>query len=125
MDGVSENRGVALRPGVLVEASDPRLRGTLSLAVNSNDYRATGGPRVASGILRIENEDGAWQQLPMVSLTFPGEDTRNEPVVPVGEREYEGLIAVLRIGWDPDPWDLHGYILEGELPPAPEPFISG
>ncbi len=78
---------------------------------------------VDSVAFHIENEEGAWQQMPMFSPNFPGENTKNEVGVFGGEGEYEGLIAVLRIT-TAGGWEVHGYIIDGELPPAPEPFIG-
>ena len=48
------------------------------------------------------------------------------PVVFVGEGAYEGLIAVVDIATDRSVgrWDLHGCIIDGELPPPPEPVVS-
>jgi RNA polymerase sigma factor (sigma-70 family) len=129
VDGVLENRGYAERAFDNDSPSDPRLRGNLSLAFNTNRYGASGGISVDSIAIRIENEEGAWQQMPMVSPVFPGEDSKNEVGVFVGEGAYEGLIAVVRIATRDitstnGGWELHGYIFDGELPPAPEPVLS-
>jgi hypothetical protein len=119
-------RGGAWRPGVLVPASDPRWQGTFSIANNENDYSASGGPLVGIHAFRIENEEGAWQQMPTVALIFPGIDDLTNTGVFVGEGGYEGLIAVVDIATDraAGTWDLHGYIIHGELPPPPDPFLS-
>ena len=109
-----------------MRASDPRWQGTLSVASNSDDYGAVDGPEVGIFAFRIENEDGAWQQMPTVSLIVPGVDDEFDRGVFIGEGGYEGLIAMVDIVGDPaaQTWDLHGYIIDGELPPPPEPFLS-
>lgn len=122
-DGVTHETGSAWRPTVVSEATDPRLRGTLSIAANSVDYSAAGGPLIYSGAFRIENEDGAWQQLPTTSITFPGDDITTTVGTFVGEGGYDGLIAVFEHRTE-DGWHLRGYIIEGQLPPEPEPVVT-
>jgi hypothetical protein len=121
----TQERGGAWQPSALTEASDPRWQGTLSVAQNSDDYGAAGGPSVGMFAFRIENEEGSWQQTPTVTLVVPGVDEVDRGVF-VGEGGYEGLIAVVDIVTDhaAQAWDLHGYIIDGELPPPPEPVIS-
>lgn len=122
-NGVHE-RGGAWRPRVLVAGTDPRWEGTISVAQNSDDYGAIGGPSVGMFAFRIENEEGAWQQMPTVTLVVPGVDEVDRGVF-VGEGAYEGLIAVVDIATDhaAQTWDLHGYIIDDELPPPPEPVV--
>lgn len=121
-----QHRGGAWRPGVLAAASDPRWQGTLSVVSKSDDYGAVDGPEVGLFAFRIENQEGAWQQTPTVSLIVPGVDAEFDRGVFIGAGGYEGLIAVVDIVGDPaaQTWDLHGYIIDGELPPPPEPVIS-
>ena len=78
------------------------------------------------GAFRIENDEGAWQQRPSVGLTHVDGTSASEVGVFDGEGAYEGLTAVLAIQTDPiaGTWDLHGYILDGGLPPVPEPVAS-
>jgi hypothetical protein len=35
--------------------------------------------------------------------------------------EYNGLVAVTEFALNGDAWDLRGVIIDGEMPPAPEP----
>jgi RNA polymerase sigma-70 factor (ECF subfamily) len=126
VDGVRQGRGGAWRPDVLVAASDPRLQGELSIAANFNDYTATGGPEVGSAAFRIENDEGTWQMMPVISLDHGDGEPHATTGVMVGEDGYAGLIAVFDTFSDGQAgtWDLHGYIIGGELPPPPEPVVS-
>lgn len=78
--------------------------------------------------LRIENEGGAWQQLPTTSITFPGDDVATTVGTFVGEGGYDGLIAVFEHrtveGTDEDGWELRGYIIKGQLPTPPDPVVT-
>ncbi len=126
-EGVEEYRGGAFTPRVIDEATDPRLVGHVTLAVNYNDYPARDGLRVVNHAFRVENEDGAWQQLPTINIQWPGEENLGVVGVLVGEGAYDGLIAVFDNVIDPEAggtFDLHGFIFEGGLPPAPEPYVS-
>jgi hypothetical protein len=121
-DGVTMYRGGAWRPGVITAASDPRLEGTLSVAANNDEY--TDGPTIFSYAFRIENEGGAWQQLPTINLdTGEGDDNTTTGVM-FGEGGYDGLVAVFDNHVEGPGWTLHGYIIEGGLPPDPEPLTS-
>ena len=126
-EGVEEYRGGAFTPWVISEATDPRLVGHVTLAVNYNDYPARDGLRVVNHAFRVENEDGAWQQLPAINIQWSGEDSLGVVGVFVGEGAYDGLIAVFDNVIDPEAggtFDLHGFIFEGGVPPAPEPYVS-
>jgi hypothetical protein len=122
VDGVVMTRGGAWRPGVITQASDPRLQGTLSIAANSNQY--PGGPQVWNYAFRIENAGGVWQQMPTINLEVGDGDLNTTTGVLVGEGGYAGLIAVFDNLDEGGTWTLHGYIIDGELTPAPEPFVT-
>ena len=123
VDGVGMGRGGAWRPQVISRASDPRLEGDLSIADNYDEY--ADGPTVHHYAFRIENEDGVWQQLPTINLETGDGDLNTTTGVLIGEGGYEGLIAVFDLLTDPDlGWTLHGYIFDGDLPPAPEPYMA-
>ena len=121
-DGVLMTRGGAWRPGVITKASDSRLEGRLSIAANSNQY--ADGPEVWNYAFRIENDEGAWQQMPTINLDAGDGDLNTTTGVLVGEGGYEGLIAVFDNLAENSTWTLHGYIIDGELTPAPEPFVT-
>ena len=121
-DGSVMTRGGAWRPGVITSASDARLEGTVTIAANSNQY--SGGPEVWNYAFRIENDGGAWQQSPTIDLSTGPEDLNTTTGVLVGEGGYDGLIAVFDNLEQGASWTLHGYIIEGELPPDPEPYVA-
>lgn len=121
-EGVLMTRGGAWRPGILTSASDPRLEGAVTIAANSNQY--LGGPEVWNYAFRIENDGGAWQQSPTINLDTGLDDLNTTTGILVGEGGYEGLIAVFDNLSQGQTWTLHGYIIEGELPPDPEPFVA-
>lgn len=102
----------------VVDPGDPRLDGDLTLHASSLQK---GAIEIWHGAFRIENEDGAWQQQPMVqSVKLEGE---SEPMtwtaVFDGEGDYAGLTAVIGITRAGGGWDVEGLIVDGPLPPAP------
>ena len=105
-----------------LEASDPRLEGTLTLTDTLVTY--PGGATVSVGAFRIENDEGAWQQLPTINLEAGEGDLQTTTGVMVGEGEYAGLIAVFDNLSQNQTWTLHGYIIEGGLPADPEPMVT-
>ena len=42
----------------------------------------------------------------------------------IGEDGYEGLMAVVIETGAGTEWTYEGYILDGELPPLPEPYVA-
>ena len=52
------------------------------------------------------------------------DDANTTTGVMVGEGGYDGLIAVFDNHVANQTWTLHGYIIEGGLPPDPEPMAS-
>ena len=119
-----------------MEASDPRFEGTVTLTETVDTH---GGLDLAIGALRIEDEGGAWQELPAFTLS-PGayrEIGHTTDSVLIGEGGYDGLIAIVRSTHRPEadassgvtiePPDapdlrLEGYVLNTtDLPEAPQP----
>lgn len=114
-----------------IEASDPRLEG--NMVVNAT-YDKYDGVSLTTHVLRIENDAGAWQEGPYYRMTWADRDTPGDEEVQagearqgllVGEGEYEGLVALvvsteqLTGGGSTL---LEGYIVDGDLPPVPDPF---
>ena len=122
-NGITTTRGGAWRPGVISAATDPRLEGTVTIAANSDQY--PDGLEVWNYAFRVENEDGAWQQLPAINVATGSDDDLDATSgVMIGEGAYDGLIAVFDVLGGPSSWTLHGYIIDGELTPDPEPMVS-
>ena len=121
-EGFLMTRGGAWRPGVITSASDPRLEGRLTIAANSNQYQ--GGPEVWNYAFRIENDEGVWQEMPTITLDVRVGDLNTTTGVLVGEGGYAGLIAVFDNLDEGRSYTLYGYIIDRELTPPPEPFVT-
>ena len=122
--GALAARGGAWNPRAIIEASDPRLAGRLTIVANSDAYTVLGGPIVWHTFFQVENDGGSWRGVPVLGLGIPGVDAESGDDFLMGQGDYEGLIAVFRTVTEGSTWDLHGYIIEGELPPAPEPYVA-
>ena len=121
-----ETRG-HIQQATLRDVTDPRLRGTLYVYGNADEYVHPGFDTgrdwaVASIVLRIENAEGAWQgsghevsvpDIPVLEWSV---------AVLTGEGAYDGLTAVVGGTWSDDPCgsELRGLIFAGEPPPMPE-----
>lgn len=122
VDGpVAHTRGASCGP--TYSFSDPRLDGTVSWLANDDEYTDGSGLVIQSVAMSIENDEGAWRMIPIVSAKWPDPDQETIEYDPtehfflVGEGAYEGLIAVVD-GFGTN--ELHGFIIDGELPPPPE-----
>ena len=138
----SEQSEVQFAPGIVVmklgtptwslvfeEASDPRIDGTATLAMNGDLYQeADLGPDESSfadvfvATLRIQNDEGAWQGATYL-LDLLNERQFASDILPlVGEGAYGGLVALteMRQGTNICEWDLKGAIVDGDLPAIPE-----
>jgi len=120
------------------DATDARFAGPLVMTWNVIHHRGKGN--VAFGGSRIETADGAWQQIPAAMLRFEEDLSdwsggRKPPAdniqfrTFIGERDYAGFTAVVQETWWPGGGDAEtvrfdGWIIEGELPPAPEPWSA-
>jgi hypothetical protein len=119
---VAHTRGSSCGP--TYSFSDSRLDGTVTWLSNVDEYTDGSGLVIQSVAMSIENDDGAWRTMPMLSISAPGtfEYDPGRQSFLVGEGAYEGLVAVVE-GFGTD--DLHGFIIDGELPPAPENAATG
>ena len=119
------------------ESSDPRFAGPLVLTYTEIRYPDLGGG-IGVGGYRIETDEGAWQQVPTASVGWDKDAARwaSGQLPPadniqfctfVGEGDYEGLTAVVQETWQPGGVDgliqFDGYIFEGDLWDAPEPWV--
>jgi hypothetical protein len=116
VDGDVEVQREVFRPHVL-RMSDPRLNGEAILATESRVFGGEDGITVFSKAFRIENDAGAWQEVPgFVMQSSPGWTSTF-----IGEGDYAGLFAIADVLHDADGWDLHGFILDGDVPTDPTP----
>ena len=105
-------------PGGSIETwatSDARLTGTGSWDPTE------GRPPFSLGYFLngrfLETEDGTWRQLPVPTVSFPGqEDIDVSDLVLVGEGGYEGLVFIAQATWRASGFDVHGYIIDTAAP---------
>lgn len=110
-----------------IEATDPRLTGSLVRVLNADTYQVspTEDVMVQTDLWRIETEQGTWLG-ESTGLSHFGEiadeaATEIGTVVLTGDGAYEGLSAYLFVDWAPEVGaDVQGAIFAGEMPPAPE-----
>jgi hypothetical protein len=116
VDGDVEVQREVFRPHVL-RMSDPRLNGEAILATESRVFGGEDGITVFSKAFRIENDAGTWQEVPgFVMQSSPGWTSTF-----IGEGDYAGLFAIADVLHDADGWDLHGFIIDGDVPTDPAP----
>ncbi len=116
-DGWYEGVDLSWAPVVIIPG-DPRLDGQLMLrasTIQKDDIE------IWNGAFRLENDDGAWQQRPMVQSVKLADDRDPMAWTAVfdGEGGYAGLTAVIGITRYGGGWDVEGVIMDGSLPPTP------
>ncbi|MGD8486541.1 MAG: hypothetical protein PVH07_07895 [Chloroflexota bacterium] len=117
-------RGDTWRPAAR-EMGDPRFEGRYSISYDTDSYVAPGLTAqdvVGAGTWRIENDDGAWQGSYHIMDPLDGEDV-TVTVALAGEGAYEGLTAIVESAFDSVAcvWQWRGLVVDGDLPPYPEP----
>ena len=79
---------------------------------------------MTAGTTHLTNADGWWHSSGYNNVYSDGDNSTYTDVL-IGEGAYEGLTALMESDFDElNPvcaWDVHGYIIEGQLPPMPEP----
>jgi hypothetical protein len=113
VDGVTKTRGEVCDPQVL-EMSDPRLDGDVTVTSDFDVY--PDGLTLYTWAFRFENDGGAWQQEPVLTMGYPDGSYSAGTITLVGEGGYEGLTAVAAAPVVNDIWVLDGFIFEGEVP---------
>ena len=107
------------------ESSDPRFAGTGTWRGTTDTHSGNPSLGIHRGAWRLENDDGAWQQVPTTSLNLRNTaDFMPFTVVFDGEGAYTGLTAAALATIDPEDqvfWTLDGVIFDGEVPPMPDP----
>ena len=106
---------------VAEEMSDPRLAGRISLTGNSSVL--ANGATVWSSAYRIENEEGAWQEVPGMLMNFGQGIASTRTGLLEGEGSYAGLVAIADLAWDlggvDSAFDVQGIVIDaGDLPPT-------
>jgi hypothetical protein len=127
VDGVLEVRGVVLEGDWPIEMDDPRVTGSISVAINEDVHKVSDFEDVVARTLelRIENEAGSWtgQGAGVVhgGATIPQDEALNlDTHLLTGAGAYEGLSAYLIVDVTEDPMTVEGVIFAGEMPPFPE-----
>jgi hypothetical protein len=98
----------------IVEMSDPRLLGDGEVRVDREVH--SGGIALSMIAHRIQNDGGAWQEVPEVAIEHRGGPTATRTMTLRGEGGYAGMTVVAELSSGERGWDLHGYIIEGEPP---------
>ena len=126
VDGVLEVRGV-IAEGDQFEMDDPRLSGTVTLAVNVDVHKVSDFEDIVAGsfALRLDNEGGSWSgQGTSVGHNgagmSPEEALGLDTWVLTGAGAYDGLSAILVVDPGGTEVAVDGVIFAGEMPPAPE-----
>jgi hypothetical protein len=105
---------------VKMEWNDPRLDGTNTYVDIGVEYTDSSGLEIGHYVHNIVTDDGAWRMRPQFRIdSADGPENFTGTWVLDGEGAYEGLIAVLAKS-ELDSVPLTGYIISGDLPPAPE-----
>ena len=113
------------------EMSDPRLDGEWVILTTESwiPSDSVPEPRVYNASFRIENEDGAWEELPSLELEFADGTSSTKTSVLIGEGDYEGLTAIVELThvktMGSAHYDVRGVVTSGELPPPPSHTLSG
>ena len=99
--------------------SDPRLEGIVTHTLNTDDQSGR-MYRVLSESWRMENAGGTWQGSEH-SVILPDGSRTTATAVLSGEGAYAGLTALVEVTFVGFDKEWRGVILEGSLPPLPEP----
>jgi hypothetical protein len=99
--------------------TDPRLAGEFRVWTNSDAY--PGGPTIFTGGFSMHDDEGGWIQrvFPGGAINHPDGTSAPRVIVMDGQGAYAGLTLVAAVSLANRRWDWHGYIIDGELPPAP------
>jgi len=97
--------------------TDPRLAGQFRVWQNNDGY--PGGPTLFMTGFSMHDDDGGWIQHPGLAINHPDGTSATKVIVMDGQGAYAGLTLVAEVSLANGRWDWHGYILDGDLPPAP------
>jgi hypothetical protein len=123
-DETGQMTGLAL--SIVVDSTDPRLAGTLSMAsTGAGERYGEGGIIVMRSAYRLANADGVWlgegweveaRPRPDQPATF-----RNGVMVLEGADAYEGMTAYVSVSYEGEVPMTDAVIIEATLPPEPDP----
>ena len=126
VDGVLEVRGV-IAEGDQFEMDDPRLTGTVTLAVNLDVHKVSDFEDIVAGslALRLDNEAGSWSGQGMTVGNSGAGMSEEEMLgldtwVLTGAGAYDGLSAILIIDPKGAQPAVEGVVFAGEMPSAPD-----
>lgn len=126
VDQVGEHqvrRGGLCHPAIV--STDERLTGIVTWSSNTDRYD-TGPITYGFSGVTITNDGGSWRQVPRLEVSILDDSNGNGgPWVFVGQDGYDGLLAVARASDSGGGASLHGFIVEGELPPVPDILVAG
>ncbi len=108
--------GYRINP-ILEPFTDPRLAGEFRVWENNRAY--PGGPTFWRTGFSIHDDDGGWIERPGLSIGHPDGTSATRVIIMDGHQAYEGLTLVAEVSSTGSRRDWHGYIVDGELPPAP------
>lgn len=126
-EGVTFNRGEIY--AATAEVTDTRLEGAYSIFFNADNYKTPApSSSLGAGTWRIVNEAGAWQgSYRVVGLPSDGSVRTSTTTMELrGEGGYAGWNVLWEVSFDNRActWEVRGVIVEGELPPIPEPDLA-
>ena len=94
-----------------------RLAGSFRVYTNRDAY--PGGPSFSMAGFSMHDDEGGWIQRPSPAINHPDGTSAPRVIVMDGQGAYAGLTLVAAVSLANGRWDWHGYIIDGELPPAP------
>ena len=115
--GFGPSRGSYWDTPIVEPFTDPRLAGEFRTWANNHVY--SGGLMLFTGAFSMHDDEGAWVQRPGLRINHPGGTSATTVIVMDGQGAYDGLTIVAEVSLANERYDLHGYIVDGELPPAP------
>ena len=77
------------------------------------------GKAIFMGGFSMHDDDGGWIQRLGLSISHPDGTPATRVIVMDGQGAYDGLTVVAEVSLANERYDWHGYIVDGELPPAP------
>jgi hypothetical protein len=116
---------------------DARLTGDARWDPAEGSYRDPAPSYFLNGWF-LETDEGSWRPLPIPVVILPDQEPpegcdvtvhclgglTDFDLVLIGEGGHEGLTYIARATWTVNGFDVHGFIVEGDVPSAPEPWSA-